>query len=98
MQLSPLQRYILKRCFGVAPKRLPRRGLEEFYRAATRAPKQKDQVDSVTKSIERLIQRGLVIGWGERTAEKWFIRELRLTPRGRAVTRTLFGQQQKLKI
>jgi len=42
----------------------------------------KDQVDAVTKSLERLIDKGMLIGYGVRTRKKWFIREVKLTRPG----------------
>jgi hypothetical protein len=52
----------------------------------------------MTKSLERLIDKGLMIGYGRRTPEKWFIDEIRLTDVGKKAARKLLGQQQKLPL
>lgn len=92
-RLSRLQKAILRLCD------LPRGrvGRDRFDRihdiAVTRA---KDPVDVVTKALERMVDRGLLVAYGVRTKEKWFIREVRCTPQGRRVARQLRGQQQAL--
>lgn len=75
---------------------MPRQKLLSFYGGRKTVPSVKDQNDSVTKSLERLITRGLLIGWGEKTAERFFIRDIRLTPMGRRAAKKLFGNQQRL--
>ena len=64
-------------------------------REVTRA---KDVVDVVTHALERLIDRGLLVGFGVRTKEKWFTRAIRLTSEGRRVARALAGTQQTLPL
>jgi hypothetical protein len=97
MRLSVLQKYILRQCF-LEKKRFNRHKLINFYSNVKKAPKKEDQVNIITKSIERLIDKGLLVGYGERTREKWFIKEIRLTPVGGRLARELLGKQQKLKI
>jgi DNA-binding MarR family transcriptional regulator len=55
-------------------------------------------VDVVTKALERMIDRGLLVGYGVRTKEKWFIREVRLTAEGRRAARKVAGEQQALPL
>lgn len=95
MTLSSLQRYILRTCY-LERRKLSRQKLLAFYSVGKKIPSLKDQIDSITKSLERLIARGLMVGLGEKTAERFFIREIRLTPVGRRIAKTLFGNQQKL--
>jgi hypothetical protein len=62
-------------------------------------PKQpKDVQDVVTKSLESLIDRGWLIGYGRRTPKKWFINEIRLTAAGRKLARKLLGEQLRLPL
>lgn len=42
-------------------------------------------VDAVAQSIEGLIKKGLLIGYGAKTAKKNFIQEVRLTPLGQKI-------------
>ncbi|MFA5076322.1 MAG: hypothetical protein WC480_02800 [Patescibacteria group bacterium] len=107
MRLSVLQKYILRQCY-FEQKKLNRDKLTAFYNNQTAyvatavvkkvKPKREDQVNIITKSIERLIERGLLVGYGIRTTDKWFIREIKLTRVGLKVARGLLGSQQKLKI
>jgi hypothetical protein len=78
--------------------RAQRKGLESFYVGRTAPPKRKDQVDAVTKSVERLIESGLMVGYGIRTKKKWFIKEMRLTPAGRKLAQTILSRQQSLPL
>ncbi|MEK7167621.1 MAG: hypothetical protein AAB791_01310 [Patescibacteria group bacterium] len=91
MTLSKLQKYILRQ--GLEG-RVSKNILEKFYLKEPRPPK--DKLDVITKSAERLIKRGLIKGVGIKTAERWFIRELILTPSGIKQAKLLLGRQIKL--
>lgn len=93
MNLSALQKYILKECYGFEKSRVPRQPFTKFYARSTHPT-----ADSITVSLERLIDRGLMIGYGRRTPKKWFIEEVKLTPLGRKVSKQFLGQQQKLPL
>ena len=95
MRLSRLQKYILLECFAQRGK-CNRKNLLQFYKKQKEKPKKDDQVNSITKSIERLITKELLVGYGSKTAQKWFINEIRLTTLGRRITRGLLGKQQQL--
>ncbi|MFA7654134.1 MAG: hypothetical protein WCX97_03795 [Candidatus Magasanikbacteria bacterium] len=77
---SLLQRHILKECFARKGEKVSRRIFNVFYK--NKKNKQKDLVNTITKCLERLINRGLLIGYGTRTTKKWFIREVKLTKLG----------------
>lgn len=93
MLLSALQRYILRECYQYPKPRVPRQPFTKFY-ARTTHP----DADSITVSLERLIDRGLLIGFGRRTPKKWFIEEVKLTPLGRRTARATYGKQQQLPL
>jgi len=93
MRLSALQRYILRECYQYPKVRVPRPPLTKYY---AKRPAKQAAIDSITVSLERLIERGLMIGFGRRTPAKWFIEEVKLTPLGRRVARASLGQQQRL--
>lgn len=93
MRLSSLQRYIILECFPVRGK-IGRAIFTEFYKGIEK--KSKDIVDTITKTLERLIDNGLMVGYGLRTPKKWFIKEVRLTPLGRRIAKKLQGEQQIL--
>ncbi|MFH1866649.1 MAG: hypothetical protein ABIJ81_01030 [Patescibacteria group bacterium] len=95
MRLSPLQKYILRTCYSRQPK-LSRNGFARFYDAQKKKPKKDDIVNIITNSLESLIDKELMVGYGVRTPHKWYIKEVKLTPKGRKVTRKLLGEQQSL--
>lgn len=95
MALSRLQKFILRECYLSAKTKVARQPFNKFY--AKRAPGSA-AVDHITVSLERLIDRGLMIGYGRRTPEKWFINEVKLTPLGRRVARATLGKQQQLPL
>lgn len=75
---------------------MPRGRLERFYEKRRIKPKKDDIVNIITKSLERLIDKELLIGCGVRTPHKWYIKEIKLTPKGRKETKKYLGEQQKL--
>jgi len=98
MRLSQLQKYILVQTYGKKGKRIPKPGLGKYYKTQKQKPKKEDIQGTITKSIERLIDKELMIGYGIRTPHKWFIKEIRLTSKGRKEAKKLFGQQQALPL
>ncbi len=97
MRFGHLQRFILLRAFETRG-RVVRRGLEAFYKTQTTPPKRKDQIGAVTHTLERMLALGLLTALCVRTAEKWFIKEVRLTAHGRREALRLLGEQQKLPL
>lgn len=98
MKLSPLQKYTLQQCFGAKDKTISKAVLEKFYVGKSARPNKKDVISIITKSVERLIKKDLVIGYGWKTPQKWYIRQCKLTPNGVSVARGLLGTQQKLPL
>lgn len=70
----------------------------QFYRAQKRQVREEDKVKSITQSIERLIDRELMVGYGVRTPHKWYIHEVKLTASGRREAKKLRGEQQELPL
>ncbi len=98
MRLSPLQKFILVEVYTSKEKVYSRQGINRFYNSQSKKPKKGDQQNIITKSLERLIDKELMIGFGRRTPHKWFIREVKLTPMGRRLAKKLQGQQQLLPL
>ncbi len=96
MRLSNLQKYILKKVWNTNKLKVSRSDFNSFYNKIKKAPKKNLQIKIITKSIERLIDKGLMIGYGEKTQYKLFIRQVKLTPTGKKITKKLFGEQIKL--
>ena len=98
MKLSGLQKYILLECLNARNGRIFRGSLADFYSRAKIPPKKELEVKIITKSIERLIKRDLVVGFGEITSERQFIKEIKITARGRGVAKKLFGEQMRIPL
>ena len=96
MRLSQLQKYILLQCYFSKLKKYSKKDLFKFYNSQKRKPKEIQKV--ITKSIDRLIKKELLIGYGEHTPHKWYIKEIRLTLKGRKIAKQLRGEQQKLPL
>jgi len=95
MRLSNLQKYILRACFNAKGYRLNREVLLSFYDSAAKSKKEL-RAKIITQSIESLIDRELLVGYGLRTPHKWFITEIKLTDIGLKTTRKMLGEQLKL--
>lgn len=94
MRFSQLQKYTL--CQALAHKdKLERRKLFEYYKNKNNEPSRTDQLNIITKSCERLIDKGLLVGYGRRTAEKWFFTYFRLTAKGRKKALEIRKQKQQ---
>ncbi|MCX6746418.1 MAG: hypothetical protein NTX00_05440 [Candidatus Parcubacteria bacterium] len=97
MRLSKLQKYILLQCFDNKNK-LDRKVLLGFYRVYKKKPSREIMVNSITSSLERLIKKGLIVGFGELTKEKTFINKIRLTIIGKKSAKKLLGEQKRLPL
>ena len=98
MRFSPLQKYILKVCYGIPPKPTKRDIFALFYKERLKKFQSGDWVNIITNSLENLIDKGMLIGYGVRTPQKWYIKEVKLTTVGRRTARRLLGEQQKLPL
>lgn len=97
MRFSKLQKYILMQCYNSRGYRLDRSVLLKFY-GNKKNPSKDLRVKIITKSIERLIEKELMIGHGVRTAQKWYIKEIRLTNKGVKLCKKFLGEQLRLPI
>jgi len=95
MKLSALQKYILLECLYIKGNRINRHILANFYHKRNIRPTLRQITKIITQSIERLINREFLIGYGVRTPHKWFIREIRLTIKGKKLAFKLQGEQMR---
>jgi hypothetical protein len=93
MRLSNLQKFILLECLNSKTGKILRARLNKFYEKIEKKPKVEMMTKIITQSIERLIDKELLVGFGERTSHKWFIKEIKLTDFGRRQTKKLLGEQ-----
>ena len=96
MYISSLQKYILKKIWEDTKLKVNRNKFNEFYSTQKKAPTKELQTKIITQSIERLISKGLLVGFGERTRFKWFIKEVKFTLPGKKLARKLQGEQVEL--
>jgi len=99
MRLSNLQKFILLECLNSKSDKISRGRLHRFYDTIKKGkrPKKEMVTKIITQSIKRLINKELMIGLGERTPHKWFIKEIKLMPKGRKEAKKLMGEQMSFK-
>ncbi len=97
MRLSHLQKFIILQCLESRTGKISRIRLNQFYNKNNNKTKPELQTKIITKSIERLIEKELLVGFGQRTKYKWFIKEIKLNRQGKSQAKKLLGEQLKLK-
>ena len=98
MHLSVLQKFILLECLNSKTGKISRTRLMKFYDKVKKRPKDKMIIKIITKSIERLIDKELMVGFGERTPHKWYIKEIKLMAQGKRVAKKLLWEQMVLPL
>ena len=93
MKLSILQKFILIQSFLQRGK-IERAKFRPFYAKQAKKPKEKYLENIITKSLEHLVDRELMIGYGKRTPHKWFITQVSLTKKGAKISRNLLEEKQ----
>ncbi|MFA5126582.1 MAG: hypothetical protein WC465_01095 [Patescibacteria group bacterium] len=93
MNLSKLQKYILRQSLESQRVKTSRQAFDNFYQRVKKPPAVELRTNIITKSLERLIERGLLIGYGTKTQHKLFINQVKLTARGKKFARQSLGQQ-----
>ena len=97
MKLSGLQKFILLETLAKNQTKVPRQVFDKFYEKTKNPPREKIRTNIITKSIERIIDRGLAIGYGEKTQYKLFISHIKLSPKGKKTALGLLGKQTQFK-
>ena len=92
--LSNLQKFILEECLEQGGT-LSRRLIDKKYEPSKSSAKAENFKKVITQSIERLIDRGFVVGYGIKTKEKLFITKIRLTALGRRAAKQARQLKQK---
>lgn len=99
MRVSSLQKSIVLLAYE-QKGRLKKKHLEQWYANASHQYLMtfRDAQNIITKTLERMIDNGVLVGYGVRTSQKWYIHEVRLTPEGRTLAKKLRGVQQVLAL
>lgn len=96
--LSRLQQYILEECLARGGQ-CQRRIFDNSPAAKHSHAQTENYKKIVTQSIERLIERGLAVGYGMKTKEKLFIEKVKITSAGRKQAQNLrLARQAKLPL
>jgi hypothetical protein len=90
MSLSNLQKFILKEVYVIGIEKYPKGRLLSFYKD------DEDHVGTVTRSLERLLERGLINIDGHKTQYKMFIEMIELTADGRKIAQEIIDSRQRL--
>ena len=85
--VSQLQQYIVRQLLRKGSSH-PRQFVQ-YYQSVSKKPSRDDQLTIIARSIDRLIERGYLIGWGRKTKEKWFVEKVKLTPQGSAYAKKI---------
>ncbi len=93
MAIRALQRHILLTSMNKGG-RVDREVFLGFYKT-DRGKDIKNQTNNVTKSLERLISSGYMVGYGRRTEQKWFITHIKLTAKGKKQAQKIIMEKQK---
>ena len=75
MNLSKLQHFIIEECFDRGSQ-CSRSIIDKNYESSKSKAQKENFKQIITQSIERLIDRGLLVGYGMKTKEKLFITKI----------------------
>jgi len=96
--LSRLQQFIVEECLGRGGS-CSRVVIDKNYEFSKSKAQKENFKKIITQSIERLIDRGFLVGYGMKTQEKFFITKIRLTSSGRrAANESRKSKQKKLPL
>jgi len=84
-------------CYEHKRKKINRDLFLAFYKNKNTA-KTTLQAKIITQSLESLIDRELLLGYGVRTPHKWFIESVELTKKGKKIAQKLLGEQLRLPL
>lgn len=96
MRLSKLQKYILLK--ADEKKILEKEEILLFYKKNKDPIKQIFRLKIISKSLNNLIKKGLLIAVVIKTQKRCYIKQVSLTNNGKKVVKELKGKQLKLKL
>ena len=93
MRLSPLQKYILKTC-GANNGQGKKDDFYDFYSISELDKHKKTIQDTIHKCLETLVAKDMMVAYGKKTAQKWFIDKVRLTNSGKQAAKEIQKTRQ----
>ena len=94
MRLSGLQKYILNQCY-LKNNAGAKADFYGFYPKKEIDKNKKGIQDIIHKSLESLVAKDLLVAFGRKTAKKWFINKVKLTPKGKRAAKEIIKQRQR---
>lgn len=95
MRLSKLQKYILTSFYLNKSNFKVKQDFYSFYPKETLAKNKKIIQDIIHKSLENLVSKDLLVAFGKKTAEKWYIDKVKITSRGRHLAVKIIKNRQR---
>ena len=95
MRLSGLQKYILSQCYLNKNGLVAKADFYGFYPKKEFEENKKNIQDIVNKSLESLVAKDLLVAFGHKTAQKWFINKVKLTPGGKRAAKEIIKSKQR---
>jgi len=90
-----LQKYILAQCYSSKNSLCPKANFYGFYLKKEFDKNKKGIQDIIHRSLESLVAKDLLIAFGRKTAKKWFINKVKLTPKGKRAAKEIIKQRQR---
>lgn len=94
MRLSKLQKYILTRCCESKNRAEQASAFLQFYPPDILVKSKKTIQDTIHNSLENLTAEDLIVSFGRKTAQKWFINKVKLTAKGAKAARDIIKNRQ----
>jgi hypothetical protein len=95
MRLSKLQKYILAKSYEAKNRTERLASFFKYYDAEERVKNKKSIQDILHKSLESLTANDLIVSFGRKTAQKWFISKIKLTASGMKMAKIILAERQK---
>ena len=95
MRLSKLQKYILNQCYLSKNTAKPKADFYSFYSKKELEKNKRNIIDIVHRSLESMIKKDLIIAYGKKTSQKWFIQKIKLTNEGGRIAQEIIKQRQR---
>jgi hypothetical protein len=93
MRLSDLQKYILSRC-RLNDGNGAKADFYGFYSKKKLGENKRNIEDIIHNSLESLVAKDLLVAFGRKTAQKWFINKVKLTAEGRRTAKEIIRERQ----
>lgn len=98
MYLSSLQKFIITIC-GENKSLIKKEDFYSFYAKEDLAKNKKIIQDTIHRCLENMVVKDILIAYGKKTAQKWFIEKVKLTVIGKNIFReSITSRQRKLPI